>query len=166
MLWVALNRTRFQRRPRVAVAVAALSVVLASPQLTYARGLPPGIRPTTDGLHVGQVFDYATPGAELLRGVDILWGASQPVGPGGVYRASYLTFDRDDAQRTLSWWQSHHPGWVEYQCDRKTPAYEYGQNNGVRSTSLVRRFVIINGKLRWRPRCSAATAAWQSTTSR
>jgi hypothetical protein len=24
-----------------------------------------------------------------------------------------------------SWWKQRHPDWIEYQCDRKTPAYEY-----------------------------------------
>ena len=31
----------------------------------------------------------------------------------------------------LSWWQEHHPSWILYQCDRKTPATYWGPGIGL-----------------------------------
>ena len=32
--------------------------------------------------------------------------------------------DGVDIGSNLSWWQEHHPSWVLYRCDRKTPAFK------------------------------------------
>ncbi len=123
------------RSPGARFVCAALGVLGVALGATEAAGaaamLPPGIHSTRYGIHVGQVFDYATPDPAALRGVDILWGASKPTGPGSIYRTFYATFDRDDTGQTLTWWQQHHPDWIEYRCDRTTLAYEYGQTNEV-----------------------------------
>jgi hypothetical protein len=46
----------------------------------------------------------------------------------------YLPFSRDWRSDThpmepLSWWESTHPDWIVYNCDRRTPAYILGDPN-------------------------------------
>lgn len=38
------------------------------------------------------------------------------------YIAFSLNNHRAGISTNLSWWQEHHPSWVLYRCDRKTPA--------------------------------------------
>ncbi len=108
----------------------------------------PGLRQvpdTWDNIHLFQIFDYnignSTPSAQYY---DFVWGAT----PGKVaaFRAGnpdaflsyYIPFHRDNGtfadpelgkQHDINYWQSVHPDWVLYKCDRTTPALEYGDPN-------------------------------------
>jgi len=64
--------------------------------------------------------------------VDLVWGSRFPAQPEGVYNLYYYPFDRDRDGGTgglhhdITWFLENHPDWIEYTCDQKTPAYEYG----------------------------------------
>ena len=67
--------------------------------------------------------------------VQFVWGASTDTisvwkhyNP-TIRLAYYVPFNRDPQAHTLSWWQTNHPGWVEYRCDRHTPAYKGNEPN-------------------------------------
>eukprot|EP00026_Physarum_polycephalum_P005315 Phypoly_transcript_05347.p1 GENE.Phypoly_transcript_05347~~Phypoly_transcript_05347.p1 ORF type:complete len:585 (+),score=78.29 Phypoly_transcript_05347:175-1929(+) len=96
------------------------------------RGFPD----TTNGFHWFLVFDTPI----LLANVsidavpyDLVWGASDRIIP--MYRASnpniilslYIPWARDnDVNQTIDYWNSVHPDWVLYKCDKVTPAYGAG----------------------------------------
>ena len=67
--------------------------------------------------------------------VQFVWGASaDAIGIWKHYNptirlAYYLPFNRDPQAHTLQWWQTNHPDWVEYRCDRHTPAYKGNEPN-------------------------------------
>ena len=50
-------------------------------------------------------------------------------GPEGLVEVYRRPRDGVDISSNLSWWQEHHPSWVLYRCDRKTPATYWG--NGI-----------------------------------
>ncbi len=91
-----------------------------------------------DGIHPFLTFDYdVTDFAMAAMHADFIWGADQA--NIAAYRASsnpkivlssYIPFTRDpDGSHDLAYWQGLHPDWVLYQCDQKTPAYEFGDPN-------------------------------------
>jgi len=82
---------------------------------------------TTDGIHLEMVFNYNL--ADLkneLGHVDMVWGANYPLQPPGVYNTAYVPYSVDNFTNTVAWYQQHHPDWLEYLCDRKTLAFEFG----------------------------------------
>jgi len=82
---------------------------------------------TSDGIHLEMVFNYNL--ADLkneLGHVDMVWGANYPLQPPGVYNTAYIPYSVDNFTNTVAWYQQHHPDWLEYLCDRKTLAYEFG----------------------------------------
>jgi hypothetical protein len=106
----------------------------------------PNTRPlidTWDNIHLFQSFDYHIQDpASVAKYYDFIWGAA--ANKVAAYRAAnpnitlsyYISFFRDsgvfgnsNAHQGLSYWQSVHPDWILYQCDRTTPAYEDGQTN-------------------------------------
>jgi len=66
--------------------------------------------------------------------VDLVWGSTFPDEPAGVFNLFYYPFDRDadagtgGAHHDIAWFLANHPDWIEYTCDKKTPAYEYGDS--------------------------------------
>jgi len=104
----------------------------ASPDLVPRRGQFP---PTPSGVHLNLVFNYDVKNVRSEIGViDVVWGASAP-SPKQIYNQFYTPFERDgpyggpSGGHTLAWWKRHHPDWIEYRCDRKTVAYEFGDAN-------------------------------------
>jgi Hypothetical glycosyl hydrolase family 15 len=109
----------------------------------------PGMRPfidTANNIHLFQNFDYdITNPASIAHYYDFVWGVT----PGNVtsFRSGhpdtllsyYMPFHRDNGtftdaaigknQHDLDYWKSFHPDWILYECDRVTPAYEYGDPN-------------------------------------
>jgi len=91
--------------------------------------------PTPSGIQLNLVFNYDVKDTQREIGlVDIVWGASSPY-PKQVYNQFYTPFERDgpyggpSGGHTLAWWKQHHPDWIEYRCDRKEVAYEFGDPN-------------------------------------
>lgn len=120
-------------------------------------GLRPFID-TWQNLHFFQSFDYLIDRpAAVAKHNDFIWGATPS--KVAAFRSShpdalisyYISFHRDPGTFTnhdigidndgtvtsiplarvhgLAYWQASHPDWVLYQCDRKTPAREYGDPN-------------------------------------
>ncbi len=100
---------------------------------------------TWDNIHVFQDFDYNIRGAgltTLAKRYGAVWGsyvehnqALHAANP-DMYLGYYIPFNRDWgtfpgywSRKDLAYWQANHPDWVLYQCDRKTPAYEFGDPN-------------------------------------
>jgi hypothetical protein len=100
------------------------------PELTTRRTQFP---PTPAGVHLNLVFNYDVNDKRREIGVvDVVWGASSPF-PKQVYNQFYTPFERDGPYgrpaRSLAWWKRNHPDWIEYRCDRKTVAFEYGERD-------------------------------------
>jgi Hypothetical glycosyl hydrolase family 15 len=109
----------------------ATATAIPAPTMSPTKGVakPPD---TTDNIHVAQIFtSVATPEEEIGK-VDLVWGSVFPDQPAGVYNLYYYPFDRDADTGTggthhdLNWFMANHGDWIEYTCDKKTPAYEYG----------------------------------------
>jgi Hypothetical glycosyl hydrolase family 15 len=95
---------------------------------------------TWDNIHLFLTFDYnlADP-ATSAKHYDFVWGAEmknvtafRSPNP-GIFLTYYISFLRDTgtfgdkgAIHSLMYWKTTHPDWVLYQCDRVTPAYEFG----------------------------------------
>jgi len=108
----------------------------------------PGLREIPDtwnNIHLFQSFDYnirnPTP---IARYYDFVWGATPSkvaafrAGNPNAFISYYIPFHRDSGtftnaelgkQHDVNYWQSAHPNWVLYKCDRTTPALEYGDPN-------------------------------------
>lgn len=89
---------------------------------------------TWEGIHTFQVFDHHLSPAEVEVTAphdDFFWGSTQRdsahAGNPAAVISAYLPLHRDpDPSHDLAWWNAFHPSWVLYQCDRKTPAFEFG----------------------------------------
>ena len=82
---------------------------------------------TTDGIHLEMVFNYNVPDPKAEAGVvDMVWGSNYAVQPAGVYNTSYIPYSVDNFTNSVAWYQANHPDWLEYLCDQKTLAFEFG----------------------------------------
>jgi hypothetical protein len=76
------------------------------------------------------VFDGDIPPGQAQQDAyryDAVWGTGQPTvwksGNPHIVTGYYAPFDGDfDPTKTLTWWKYHHPSWILYKCDEKTPA--------------------------------------------
>ena len=85
---------------------------------------------TTENIHLEMVFNYLEPDPNVEAGVvDVVWGSDYATQPSGVYNSSYIPISVDNFTHSVAWYQKHHPDWLEYQCDRKTLAFEFGSTN-------------------------------------
>lgn len=107
-----------------------------SPPTSPAHHVHPGLGTTASNVHLGLVFNSLVANPATERGVvDVVWGSSTPTQPAGVYNIAYNPFDRIGNGAnfrplfTFAWFQANHPTWIEYQCDRSTPAYFPGEPN-------------------------------------
>eukprot|EP01079_Euglenida_sp_SAG-EU17-18_P000394 gene394-2423_t len=92
---------------------------------------------TSNNVHSFITFDSGVSPADVnmdrLYRYDFVWGGER--NPPSAYHsavpsivvAKYIPYAWDpDPTRSLTWWQSNHPSWVLYKCDRKTPAWYPG----------------------------------------
>jgi hypothetical protein len=84
-------------------------------------------------VHLNLVFNYLVKQLHNEIGVvDVVWGASSPY-PKQVTDQFYTPFERDgpygEPHHSLEWWKKDHPTWIEYRCDRKHVAFEYGERD-------------------------------------
>ncbi len=95
---------------------------------------------TWDNIHLFLTFDYnISDPAASAKHYDFVWGAKvnnvtalRSANP-DIFLTYYISFLRDTgtftdnrAIHSLTYWKTTHPDWVLYQCDRVTPAYEFG----------------------------------------
>lgn len=82
---------------------------------------------TTEGIHLEMVFNYNVNDPKVEAGVvDMVWGSNYARRPRGVYNTAYIPYSVDNFTNTVAWYQANHPEWVEYLCDQKTLAFEFG----------------------------------------
>jgi hypothetical protein len=87
---------------------------------------------TANDVHLEMVFNYNQKDLTKETGVvDIVWGSSYASEPPGMYNTAYIPYSVDNFEFSISWYQQNHPDWLEYLCDEKTLAFEFG------STSLA-----------------------------
>jgi hypothetical protein len=117
------------------ITAVLLGVLLSQRQIIYSAfavftGSFPSLPDTTNNIHVGLPFNFRINNPQDEKGkVDFVWGSSWPGQPPGVYNTYYYPYDREPSRgHTISWFQKNHPDWIEYHCDRKTIAYEFGQS--------------------------------------
>ncbi|MGZ3665768.1 MAG: putative glycoside hydrolase [Ktedonobacterales bacterium] len=90
-----------------------------------------GLPDTTINIHISLPFNFhiSDPKDEIGK-VDYVGGSTYATEPRGVYNTSYYPYDRAGNQgHDITWFKAHHPDWIEYQCDRRTIAYEFGDPN-------------------------------------
>ena len=120
---------------RLAMPCAAQPLEIAAP------GVIKAMPDTSDGIHAFQAFNYDI-GSDAARAhaarYDYLWSASlYPVvapwyqGHPAIVATHYIPYARDASYHTLKWFERNHPDWILYRCDRKTPAWEYGDTRTV-----------------------------------
>ena len=113
---------------------ATATVIPTATRIPEPTMLPPGGVPkppdTTDNIHVAQIFTAVDTPADEIGNVDLVWGSTFPDQPPGVFNLYYFPFDRDGDYyshgQPLTWFLANHADWIEYTCDKQTPAYEYG----------------------------------------
>ena len=82
---------------------------------------------TTDNVHLEMVFNYAQKDLTQETGaVDLVWGSSYATQPAGMYNTAYIPYSVDNYGYAISWYQQNHPDWLEYLCDKKSLAFEFG----------------------------------------
>jgi hypothetical protein len=111
---------------------SALSLPLAAqdatPDATSAR--TQYFPATKDGIHLEMVFNYNLSNPDAEEGVvDMVWGSNYATEPSGVYNTAYIPDAVDNFTHSVAWYREHHPEWLEYKCDQKTLAFEFGAKN-------------------------------------
>jgi len=82
---------------------------------------------TIDNVHLEMVFNFKQKDINKETGaVDLVWGSSYATEPAGMYNTAYIPYSVDNYGYPVSWYQQNHPDWLEYKCDEKTLAYEFG----------------------------------------
>jgi hypothetical protein len=85
---------------------------------------------TTNNIHLEIVFNYNVTDINTESGVvDMVWASDYPDEPAGVYNTVYIPYSVDNFTNSVAWYQQHHPNWLEYLCDRKTLAFEFGSTD-------------------------------------
>ena len=117
-------------RWRVAVPFLFFSIALPSAvsgQSAETSGRTQYFPDTTDGIHLEMVFNYNVSDPKVEAGVvDMVWGSNYARRPRGVYNTAYIPYSVDNFTNTVAWYQANHPEWLEYLCDEKTLAFEFG----------------------------------------
>jgi hypothetical protein len=112
----------------------ATATSIPEPTIVPTKGVPEP-PDTTDNIHVAQIFNGHSSIGDEKGKVDLVWGSSDPTQPEGVFNLYYYPFDRDkgggigETHHDITWFLANHPDWIEYTCNKKTVAYEYGDSN-------------------------------------
>jgi len=124
----------------------ALFTLAAALGLPGAPAIASSLPNTTSGIHLGLAFGYPRDWAPPAR-ADYIWGGGTP--SSATYIEGYFPFDVDwvvarRGYHDFGWWRRHHPDWIVYRCNRRTPAY-YGDSPQVpldMSNPNVRRYQL------------------------
>jgi hypothetical protein len=110
--------------PAVPPSAPAVAHTFSKPmQQISPRG---NLFPNTDAnVHLEMVFNDVNPNVETGV-IDMVWGSNYATKPKGVYNTAYMAYAVDDRVHNLTWYKANHPDWIEYRCDRTTPAYQFG----------------------------------------
>lgn len=103
------------------------ATLLAQSARNHTSGRTQYFPDTTDGIHLEMVFNYNLSNPNIEKGiVDMVWGSNWATQPSGVYNTSYIPYSVDNFTNSVAWYQANHPDWLEYLCDEKTLAFEFG----------------------------------------
>jgi len=121
----------FSRYGVAVLVLLALIPKVVSAQDAPSRGFETGrtqyFPNTTDGIHLELVFNFNMNNPNVEKGVvDMVWGSSYATEPSGVYNTSYIPYSVDNFTNPVAWYKTNHPEWLEYLCDQKTLAFEFG----------------------------------------
>jgi len=124
-------------------SISTCRMRICDPPSVFNTNGTPNVIDTWNNIHAFLTFDYkiADP-SSLGSRYDYEWGTGvssltllHTVNP-SMFLSYYLPFHRDNgtftdshASHSLHYWQSVHPDWILYKCDRITPAYEYNDSN-------------------------------------
>jgi len=107
----------------ITAAVLAVSAAYAQSPPSRSNFFPR----TSDDVHLEMVFNYNQKDLKKETGaVDLVWGSSYATDPPGMYNTAYIPYSVDNYGYPISWYQQNHPDWLEYLCDEKTLAFEFG----------------------------------------
>ena len=82
---------------------------------------------TGSNVHLEMVFNYLQKNVNAETGVvDMVWGSSYAAKPAGMYNTAYIPYSVDNYGHPVSWYRKNHPDWLEYKCDRKSLAFQFG----------------------------------------
>jgi hypothetical protein len=85
---------------------------------------------TSANVHLEMVFNSSVRNPSVESGVvDMVWGSSYPSRPAGVYNTAYMAYSVDSGAHTVAWFTRNHPDWLEYRCDRKSLAFQFGDRS-------------------------------------
>jgi hypothetical protein len=121
--------TRERRRP-YARQTLVFCGLLCLPDSSAAQSRSNLLPRTTDDVHLEMVFNYNQKDINKETGVvDLVWGSSYATQPPGMYNTAYIPHSVDNFGYPISWYQQNHPDWLEYLCDEKTLAFEFGNKS-------------------------------------
>lgn len=115
-------------RPTFHVFLAILcGVAIAQGQESPTKPRTQYFPDTRDNIHLEMVFNYNVTDINSEVGVvDMVWASDYPNQPAGVYNTVYIPYSVDNFTHSVGWYWRNHPDWLEYLCDRKTLAFEFG----------------------------------------
>ena len=131
LVWGVLM-TNLLRVRSSGLAVVSLAVVFSA--AGFAQAVAPAavtrtqyFPDTSDGIHLEMIFNYNVGDPQSEEGVvDMVWGSNFATQPPGVYNTAYIPYSVDNFTNSVDWYQANHPDWLEYLCDQKTLAFEFG----------------------------------------
>jgi len=123
------------RMRSLALLLVCLAVFYAAP--IAAQVGSEGVRSepfpkTEDNIHLEMVFNYQLAQSQLdteTGVVDVVWGSSWATLPTGMYNSAYIPYSVDNFTYSVKWYKTNHPDWLEYICDKKHLAFEFGSRS-------------------------------------
>ncbi len=112
----------------VLIILCGLSISQAQESLPEAR--TQYFPDTTNNIHLEMVFNYNVTDLYTESGVvDMVWASNYANRPADVYNTVYIPYSVDNFTNSVDWYRQNHPDWLEYHCDRKNLAFEFGATN-------------------------------------
>ena len=133
---------------------------------------------TSDGVHLFTLWSQQSLNDSEIGAFDFVWSMEDDADlvryrAAGAQRAvpavlsRYVPFgiassgegDSNRAFSNLTWWQEHHPTWLLYRCDRKTPATYWGPGLGLDISNPDVLDYMLHGDAAHNSRSAAAVAS-------
>ena len=123
----AFFRVSFRNLLTVLLAVVCSSTVFAQIAPSQVAARTQYFPDSAEGIHLEMIFNYNLGDPQSEEGVvDMVWGSNFAMQPPGVYNTAYIPYSVDNFTNPVAWYQANHPDWLEYLCDQKTLAFEFG----------------------------------------
>ena len=117
-------------KPAFCVITILCGLAVSQAQQSSTKARTQYFPDTTNNIHLEMVFNYNVTDVNSESGVvDMVWASDYPDQPTDVYNTAYIPYSVDNFTNTVQWYQQNHPDWLEYLCDRKTLAFEFGSTD-------------------------------------